>query len=195
MASAGQAGMQTRQLVHLADRIKALSSLISMAASGQTATHSWHPVQASWSTTGFGEGAAARPGPGVSTAGTLNCRVMGEPQPGQAVLKQGTPGRWGRTAPHRGQIQFSGAAAGPIPILPRPAARPGPPRPCRPLAPPPLLPAPNGIATSHVRPWRPPDPLCGRPGGRPHGRTWPSECNKCSYRSHTSLQNCPGPWR
>lgn len=75
--------MQIRQLVHRPARIKALSSLISMALSGQTGTQTPQPVQAAELTTGFGEAAAARPG--VSMPETLNCRVMGEPQLGQVV--------------------------------------------------------------------------------------------------------------
>ena len=75
--------MQLRQLAHFSAIIKALSSLISMAISGQTGMQFWQPVQASGSTTGFGEAAASRPD--VSMPETLNCRVIPEPQLGQAV--------------------------------------------------------------------------------------------------------------
>jgi len=83
MALTGQAGMQSRQFVHRSARIKALSPLISIAFSGQTGTHFWQPVQASWSTTGFPAAEAARRG--VPSPGTPNCLVIGEPHPGQAI--------------------------------------------------------------------------------------------------------------
>jgi hypothetical protein len=130
--------MQIRQLVHFSAKMKALSSLISMACSGQTGRHSRQPVQASPLTTGIGEAPVSRLG--VSSPEASNCRVMVEPQLGQATLKQGTPGLWGVMEPQRGQMQFPGPTA----ILPRPLPIPA--RRCLPLPCP--LPKPKGILTS-----------------------------------------------